>query len=181
MSGAPRLTDGVIVLDGLTEADAPAHTAGEDDEHARRFGWYPRRSTEEGVRQAIRGWGDEWATGAPRRTFAMRDAETGVLAGGCEIRIVRGEGTAEMSYWTFPAWRRRGLATRAVRLACAWAFAELGMSRMELQIEPDNVASRRVAEAAGFREEGLMRGWGLIGGERRDMVLYARLAADPTL
>ena len=39
----PVLSDGADFVDGLTVADAYTHWAGEDDEHARRFGWYPRR------------------------------------------------------------------------------------------------------------------------------------------
>jgi hypothetical protein len=40
----PRLQDGVIVLDQYTDADAAAHLAGEDEETARRFGWWPESS-----------------------------------------------------------------------------------------------------------------------------------------
>jgi hypothetical protein len=50
-----RLTDDVIVLDRHALGDASAHLAGEDDEQARRFGWYPARLTLEGVRRAIQG------------------------------------------------------------------------------------------------------------------------------
>ena len=39
----PVLTDGVVRLNGFSLRDAAAHLAGEDDEQARRFGWYPNR------------------------------------------------------------------------------------------------------------------------------------------
>lgn len=83
-----------------------------------------------------------------------------------------------MSYWTFPEFRRRQYASRAVALVCDWAFAELGVERMEIYVEPDNVASRRVAERAGFTEEGVLRARGLFGAERRDLVRYSRLPSD---
>ncbi len=35
---APRLSDGVLVLDAFTVRDVAAQLAGEDEEHARRFG-----------------------------------------------------------------------------------------------------------------------------------------------
>jgi hypothetical protein len=40
----PRLQDGVIVLDQYTDAEVAAHLAGEDEETARRFGWWPESS-----------------------------------------------------------------------------------------------------------------------------------------
>lgn len=177
-SHAPTLSDGTIVLGGYNLDDVAAHLAGEDEEQARRFGWYPNRSTPETVRQFIIQGQRDWQTGYARRAFAIRFASTSTLVGGCEIRL-RDEGCAEMSYWTFPAYRRRGLAARAVRLACDYAFEALGVERMELYIEPDNHASRGVAHRAGFRQEGLLRRRGRFGSERRDFVLYARLAIDP--
>jgi ribosomal-protein-alanine N-acetyltransferase len=171
---APRLTDGVIVLDQHTLADVDTQLAGEDEEHACRFGWHPAVSTPRTVRRAIQRWQRHWAAGGPTRAFAMREEHTGVLAGGVEVRL-RENGVAEMSYWTFPPLRGRGYATRGIRLACEWAFAELGVERMEIYVEPDNVASRSAAEHAGFSEEGLLRARGRFGNERRDLVLYSRL------
>jgi RimJ/RimL family protein N-acetyltransferase len=45
---------------------------------------------------------------------------------------LRGNGIAEMSYWTFPVFRGRHYASRTVALVCDWAFAELGVERMEI-------------------------------------------------
>jgi hypothetical protein len=84
---APVLFDGVVVVDCLTLADAYAHSAGEDDEHARRFGWYPRRSTLDGVRAFIREGQRQWREAGPRRTLAIRTGDTRTLVGGCETRL----------------------------------------------------------------------------------------------
>jgi RimJ/RimL family protein N-acetyltransferase len=156
-AGTPRLTDGIIVLDGFTLDDAEAHLAGEDEEHARRFGWYPARSTPATVRSAIVRWQQEWRSGGTRRAFATRIVATGELVGGCELRVIEPR-LAHVSYWTIPAHRRLGFAGRAVRLATDYAFAELGVERLEILVAPDNVASRRVAFRAGFVEEGIVAG-----------------------
>ena len=40
---APTLTDGVVTLDEFGPGDVDAHLANEDEEMARRFGWWPQR------------------------------------------------------------------------------------------------------------------------------------------
>ncbi len=49
----------------------------------------------------------------------------------------------------------RGLMTEAVAAVADYAFAELGLHRIEANIMPRNKASLKVAEKAGFYEEGL--------------------------
>lgn len=78
----------------------------------------------------------------------------------------------------FPSFRQRGYATRAVRLASSYAFAHMGVGRMELYSEVDNTASTGVARQAGFTKEGVLRSQERFGEERRDMVLYSLLPAD---
>jgi RimJ/RimL family protein N-acetyltransferase len=95
VSATPSLTDGVVVLGGYTCTDIPAHLAGEDEETARRFGWWPEAT----VRAAFRRWAREWEADGPTRAFAARLASGGQLVGGCELRL-RPDGTAEVSYWT---------------------------------------------------------------------------------
>jgi RimJ/RimL family protein N-acetyltransferase len=158
-AGRVALTDGVVVLDRLREDDMHAHLAGEDEEQARRFGWWPLRSGPEHFRAMLAADERDWQSGGPRRRFAAR--VTGELVGGCELRR-RADGHAEASYWTFPQHRRRGYATRAVRLLARWAFDELGVERIELHVEPDNAGSRRVAERAGFRRSARTTGDGLL-------------------
>jgi RimJ/RimL family protein N-acetyltransferase len=169
----PKLADDIVVLDAFTLADAEAHLAGEDEEQARRFGWYPQRSDLGSVRDAFGRWAETWRDDGATRAFAMRELRSGTLAGGCEIRLHEG-GKAEISYWTFPEHRRKGYATRAVRLLTAFAFAQLKVKRIEAQVEPDNWGSRRVVEGAGFVEEGLLPGADhTVSGKIRDMVLYS--------
>src|SRR5438034_6397481 len=46
--------------------------------------------------------------------------------------------------------RSRGVASEALRLMTEWAFAELGMQRLELLISVENEASKRVAARCGY-------------------------------
>lgn len=67
-----------IVLNAHTDHEAPAHAAGEDEETARRFGWWSAYSTEETVRAAYANWQDD----GPVRAFAARDPRSAALVGG---------------------------------------------------------------------------------------------------
>jgi RimJ/RimL family protein N-acetyltransferase len=177
MPEAPRLTDGVLVLDAFAFDDVPAHVAGEDDEHARRFGWFPLRSTEATARGAIQQWNADWANDGDTRSFAAREAASGELVGGCQLRF-RGDGVMQLAYWIFPHRRGRGYAQRAVELVCGFAFDRLGIERVEAIVEPDNLASRGVLTAVGFVEEGVLRNRGSFPEGRRDMVMYSLLPSD---
>jgi RimJ/RimL family protein N-acetyltransferase len=87
---------------------------------------------------------------------------------------------AEIGYWTVPAARGQGVAAMAVDAACRWAFATLPIDRIELCHAVENAASGRVAEKAGFTQEGLLRRSYRYGdGVKHDELLWARLADDP--
>ena len=173
----PRLTDGVVLLDGFDAGDARALVEGEDDEIARRLGWFPWRSTLEDAERSVRSWSEDWRGLGAVRAFAVR-LPSRVLVGTCDVHQT-GEGRAFMSWVTFADYRQRGLATRAGRLVCAWAFEALSIDRMEAYVAPDNHASLGVARNLGFREEGLLRGWALTRTGRSDMRILARLRTDP--
>jgi RimJ/RimL family protein N-acetyltransferase len=148
----PDLADGVVLLNQYTDDDAGAHLAGEDEETARRFGWWPRTSTEATVHDAIAGWEHNWETSGPIRAFAVRDQASGRLLGGCELRLQPG-GSAHVAYWTSAGERGHGHATRGLILLLSYARS-IGFDEIEAHIAPDNHASCRVAEKAGFRRRG---------------------------
>ncbi|MBL0887784.1 GNAT family N-acetyltransferase [Myceligenerans indicum] len=88
------------------------------------------------------------------------------------------EGRAWIGYWLAPSGRGHGAATESLRVVARWAVEDLHIPRLQLCVEPWNVASQRTAERAGFQREGLLRGWQQVGAERRDMLLYAMLDVD---
>jgi RimJ/RimL family protein N-acetyltransferase len=94
------------------------------------------------------------------------------------VALVRGAadpGRWSIGYWVAPWARRQGVATAAVRLLSRFGFDELGVQRIELLAEPENVGSVAVAEAAGFHRDGLMRDEIAIKGERYDAFMYTLL------
>ncbi len=63
---------------------------------------------------------------------------------------------AEVGYWLLAAARGRGVASRAVRLLCAWAFTSCDLDRILLTTLPGNAASDRVAASCGFQRSGTL-------------------------
>ena len=77
-----------------------------------------------------------------------------------------------------PEYRRRGIGSRAQRMIADELFAGSDAFRVEADTDVDNVAERRALVAAGFQEEGVLRGARYRAGARRDAVMYARLRTD---
>lgn len=120
-----------------------------------------------------------WAARNP--TWAVRLVDAGPVIGMVSLQRRRVDGdAAEIGYWLAPGSRGRGLMTRAVLMACEFAFAPGGMrlDRVEWRAFVGNHASASVARRAGFRYEGLLRGGGLQRGRRRDEWIAGRLRGD---
>ena len=102
----------------------------------------------------------------------------GALAGAVGLRLVGPDGdVGEIGYWVAAAMRGRGVASTAARLLSDFGFEALGLRRIELNAAVANVASRRVAEKAGFELEGVRRAWRLVAGVPTDHAVYSRVPA----
>ena len=124
-----------------------------------------------------------WDSGG-RADFVAEDAATAIRLGRVGLGL-REPGAAEVGYWVDPRARDRGVATTAVRAVCQWAVTTAGIELIEWRCEAGNVASRRVAEKAGFLIEATLRQrrvrhggrvdeW--VGSLLRDEVMAAREA-----
>ena len=110
---------------------------------------------------------------------AVTERSTGRVVGSCGLRVDTGpRSAAEIGYWVAPWARGRGYAAEATGGLCAWAFAH-GTSRVEVVAAVGNEASQRVALAAGFRREGVLRAAAQDGAGRVDAVLFGLLSTDP--
>ena len=111
--------------------------------------------------------------------YAFAVLDDGVPVGNVAVSSVeRRHLTGWVSYWMRPGARGKGLATRACRAVSEFAFAELGLFRLELAHRLDNPASCRVALGAGFQREGVERARLLYSGVRYDTETHSRLASD---
>jgi RimJ/RimL family protein N-acetyltransferase len=167
-----ELIDRDLRLRPPTGADVSAITAACQDPDLSRFiPGFPSPYTQDHARE----WVDSRSKDEGSRTFLVVDAETDQLYGAVEVRL--GE-IGSIGYWTAADARNRGIATRALKLLATWAVGDGGVKRLELTTHPENVASQRVAEKAGFVREGVLRSHMNFQDGRRDSVMFSLLPGD---
>ena len=88
--------------------------------------------------------------------------------------------SAYLSYWGYAGFGGRGLMTEALREAVRFAFDELGLHRVEANIQPDNTRSIALVRRAGFAKEGFSPGYLFIDGAWRDHERWALRAEAPS-
>lgn len=172
----PPLTDGFVTLRAWRDTDVPALTAMMDEPEIARWTRAPSPYEE---RHALE-WMATHSTMMRRRAelpLAIADAQSDELIGSMGLRFPD-EGRGEFGYVVATGARRRGVATRALRLYSQWAFDELGVERLEVLVQPGNVASLAVAERVGFRREGVLRSHTKAHGRRVDMVVLGLLPGE---
>ncbi|WP_018351352.1 GNAT family N-acetyltransferase [Longispora albida] len=168
-----------LLVRALTLADAPAVTAVFDDRQTRRWLPFPDPFTPDDAQQ--------WCTdlAADRRDsgdgdhYAVERREDGKLIG-C-LWAKRTDWAAQVTQVTYamsPEVRGMGVACEALDALSVALVLEHGFHRVELRIAPGNLASRRVAEKAGFTYEGLLRNAGYVHGGRVDLEVWSLVAAD---
>ncbi|WP_433301907.1 GNAT family N-acetyltransferase [Actinoplanes sp. CA-030573] len=114
-----------------------------------------------------------------RAEFVVTSAGDGTRLGRVGLGL-DGSGAAQIGYWMDPAARGRGVATVSVRALCRWAFDRLALGLVEWRAEVGNVASRRVAEKAGFRLEATLRQRLVHRGVRVDAWVGSMLPSELT-
>lgn len=111
--------------------------------------------------------------------FAILDATDGTFLGGIGINhIVRLNQLGNIGYWVRSSRTRRGIAAAAVKLAAAYAFGPLGLTRLEIVCVPGNRPSQRVAEKVGARFEAVCRNRVVMHGGPCDAALYGLTPGD---
>ena len=95
------------------------------------------------------------------------------------MNIVRGASlSGQIGYWIDERFAGRGVTPTALALAVDHCFGPVGLHRIQVDVRPENTASRRVVAKLGFREEALFRRYLDIDGAWRDHIGYALTAED---
>jgi ribosomal-protein-serine acetyltransferase len=84
--------------------------------------------------------------------------------------------STRIGYWLDEQQQGRGTMTAAVRLLVDHALTVWRLSRVEIIVAVENRRSRAIPERLGFREEGILRRFQLVGDRYLDCVSYSILA-----
>jgi len=104
----------------------------------------------------------------------------GEIAGHIEFfKPVRYWDAFELSYQLYDdRFAGKGFTTEAIQLLVDYLFASKKQERIQLDIAPENAASRRIAEKCGFTLEGTARGAFFNAGRSQDLLIYSLTRGD---
>jgi RimJ/RimL family protein N-acetyltransferase len=174
---APILHTPRLTLRAFVETDVDALVGAARDEQVYRWTMTPepfeRQHAEDFItRRYPAGWREETVY-----MFGIFTRDAGRFVGTLGVPV-REPGVFEVGCWVARDHRRGGYATEALSEALDWAFTQLRAQRVEWRALTGNEASMRLAEALGFRHEGVLRGAANQRGVYRDVWLAGLLAAD---
>jgi ribosomal-protein-alanine N-acetyltransferase len=112
--------------------------------------------------------------------FIAREISSGRAVGVVNLNdIVLGSlRSASLGYYGFESTTGGGRMTEAVRLAIDRGFGEVGLHRLEANIQPGNGPSRALVQRLGFRLEGFSPRYLYVAGDWRDHERWAVLRED---
>jgi ribosomal-protein-alanine N-acetyltransferase len=94
-----------------------------------------------------------------------------ITLGGIVFGALRG---AHIGYWIDSRFANRGITTNAVNLVTSFAFDKLDLHRIEINMRPENTASKRVAEKCGYIFESMRSKFLHIDGQWRDHLSFVK-------
>lgn len=174
----PAIDTPRLRLRGVTPADgAPLHACFGDATAMRFWDLPPSRSVAETTR-----WMTRAGRVAPlrRAVWAIERRDDAAVIGLVNYHHREpAHRRMELGWILAPAFWHQGYMQEAARGLIFHCIDRLRVHRFEALIEAENTASRRLAEALGFRcESGPLRGRLCVEGEFRDCLLYGLLAGE---
>jgi RimJ/RimL family protein N-acetyltransferase len=168
------LSDGTICLRDWRDRDAKQVYEACQDLTIARFIPIPRPYRFGDALAYIERTRREWHDGTKAAFAIVADDDPELVLGAINLAVAGSTGNA--AYWLASWARGCGAASRALRLLTAWAMHELGLGAVILEIDPGNLASQHVAEAAGYHRAGRLD-INTQTGERNHLI-YSKLALE---
>lgn len=92
--------------------------------------------------------------------------------------MLGGVSSASLGYYNSEKFAGTGLMSEGMKLVIEYAFKNLGLNRIEANIQPENMPSIKMIKKLGFRKEGFSPKYLKIGDEFKDHERWAILKED---
>lgn len=150
------ISDGVMTIRAMSDADAEAYVAGTNDALVKRFAHLPLEEyTPQIVRNMIQGAIADGLRDGTLAVLAISSASSDSFLGSLVFFDIKPD-DAEIGYWVAPEHRGRKVSGRALTLAIEMA-RKLGLKRLRARTVQENTASEKVLLNAGFEQVGEAR------------------------
>jgi RimJ/RimL family protein N-acetyltransferase len=158
--------------------DAPALYAVHSDPRVMRYWSFPAWTRAEQAQARVAHVLEQRARGEVFAWAIADPVDDGLIGSVAAFALDRIQLRAEIGYSLHADWHGQGLAQEAVRAVLAFLIGEVGLARIEADVDPRNAASCRLLERLGFVREGLLRQRWRVNGEACDSALYGLLAPE---
>lgn len=138
----------------------------------------PPPATREGFERFVR-WAQAERRAGRYLCFAIVPRATGRAAGVIQVWAIEpGFDVAEWGFVVGRAWWGTGVFLEAAQLVLEFVFETLGTGRLEARSAVANGRGNQALRKLGAVEEGLLRRCFVLGGQRRDHVMWSILAEE---
>ena len=170
---APRAS-----LRALSEADVPALLVIFSNAQVARYTSRPPFASEADA-VALLGRVQEGLRDQSAYQWGLARKSDDLVIGTCTLfQIDRSNGRAELGYALGREHWGQGHMAEALVALVAHGFFDLGLRRLEADVDPRNLPSIRSLERLGFEREGYLRERWNVGGEIQDALWYGLLARE---
>ena len=177
-AGLPSIETANLVLRQITDADVPALFTVFSNAEVVRYWSSPALADLAGAR-ALANHIDESRRSGELLQWAVTRRGEDRLIGTCTLaRIDHTHRRTEIGYALARDQWGLGVMREALPALLRFAFATLGLHRIEADVDPRNVASIRSLERLGFRLEGHLRERYFMADEVQDSFIYGLLSTD---
>ena len=149
----------------------------EDEETLKYFQTKPARNVEE-AEMMISSWRGQYQNDDFLR-WCIAEADGNKAVGEISASLDLNLSQAEIEYTISPDARGKGYATEALAEVIRYLHEQVGIHRVVIEVNVNNVPSNKVAEKAGMSLDGILPG-ALVDrhGEFYDVALYSHVAED---
>ncbi|RAV13883.1 N-acetyltransferase [Mycolicibacterium sp. GF69] len=172
----PCRVDDIVVRE-LRACDAEAFASGTTDPAVQKYGHLPlTRYTPEIVRDQIDGVIAQGLADGTLAVLAIADADSDAFLGSLVLFDFSGD-RAEVGFWLTAESRGRGVAAKAL-VAANQIVAAMGLELLTARTSPQNMASQRVLERAGYEQTGMPTEQQTPSGARVPVLTFERSVVE---